>query len=724
MLATAGKIAQRARAVAPRAVRSFSAESSPAPIVSAGNILPVICHASSVIGGNSFKFADATLFGDQSGGKTSTAIALLGLPNYFEIHNEIATKRPVRIVAQNTDHEEVRVQFSPRGKVISDPNVIRARMMEMNSGEITSDPIMMYLYSSRVPNMVLTDTPGYFQTEEEGQDENLPELVEQMNNEYLMIEESIKLVVLDATKDRATSTALKHVRRAGQMQNAMGILTKCDLVPNRDVLVGTLTDNRFGFGLGKVGVVLRSGEAVKEGTTVEEQLEVEKKFFVDNDITTVPTGIPHLRDVISSTQLERAMEQLPNMMRQVDKSRAKLAENLAMLSSLSQGDNVKSVAAGMDKLVESLHPIAPTRITFERQMRERIHETVQAKVLSLIEKNFTGLPPTYSNVLPETSTTTPIDTTRCLNAFRKATRTIDGQKALYWDDDRKAFDQTTVYGSCAVVLERDEMEKAYQANLAQMIPTAFVRFLMTGKSREHRKSWMARVELLVDDLIDDDIASDCVAVSMEEIVNAVDACYGNVETEESRMVKAFFEYILHKIVERTSSEQLGHGISTMILREKRPLVPLTDMSAAVMKRANISYEDAVMLWDDEKFPLRYPIYGGVWTQAWLDVFIEMITDDIYRMVATSVNDPLIRETFEISLRYFEGNNFKNEADDILRKDTELEKFHKIFADAMQVAKTKRKEREHDAKEREEREEERKSKKSKRSKKNRTGPLQF
>lgn len=382
--------------------------------------------------------------GNQSAGKSSVCAALLGI-DLFPTGSNMVTRRPLELTLLRAKRgEAVYGQFGAFGDKIYDIAELTRRIASANAevaedeagGGVSTDPIRLTISSPTVLPMVLVDVPGYIAVTKHGQREDLPEQIEKMCDAYVRDSNYIKLVVMSATVDRANSLALAKLKRAGQMHNAFGVLTKLDLVTNGsggsggdDVVFGSnngkvtdmLTDADYAPGLGLVGVVMRTSQEQDGGVTIAQSIHAEQRHFVRHGliveadvaeavadggdvtgITTLPTtthtqllngngvvegvklGVPFLQQALSREHLRKTAASIPSLVKQLDVVIARAKSNSSLLSQLAKQPDLDVISRELGKILDDMSAWSPRRRAFELQLntalqsfiRDTVHESL------------------------------------------------------------------------------------------------------------------------------------------------------------------------------------------------------------------------------------------------------------------------------------------------------------------------------------------------------------
>lgn len=211
---------------------------------------------------SSLTLPSIVVVGGQSSGKSSVLEAIVG-HEFLPKGSNMVTRRPIELTLINTPDAQAEYGEFPAlglGKV-TDFTQIQKTLRDLNLAVppevcVTDDPIQLRIYSPRVPDLSLTDLPGYIQVTGLDQPEELERKIIDLCDKYIKAP-NIILAVSSADADLATSTSLRAARRADPRgERTIGVVTKMDLVdPNQGANI--LNNRQLPLRLGYVGVVCK-----------------------------------------------------------------------------------------------------------------------------------------------------------------------------------------------------------------------------------------------------------------------------------------------------------------------------------------------------------------------------------------------------------------------------------------------------------------------------------
>ena len=202
------------------------------------------------------------VIGSQSSGKSSVLEAIVG-HEFLPKGSNMITRRPIELTLVNTPEAQTDYGEFPAlglGKII-DFSHIQKTLTDLNLAVpaeecVSDDPIRLSIYSPNVPDLSLTDLPGYIQVSGLDQPPELKQKIADLCDKYIQAP-NIILAISSADSDLANSTALRASKRVDPRgERTIGVVTKMDLVePTRGASI--LDDKNYPLRLGYVGVVSR-----------------------------------------------------------------------------------------------------------------------------------------------------------------------------------------------------------------------------------------------------------------------------------------------------------------------------------------------------------------------------------------------------------------------------------------------------------------------------------
>lgn len=252
-------------------------------LISIINKLQEICANTNV--NSKIQLPQIVVVGSQSSGKSSILESIVG-KDFLPRGSGIVTRRPLILQLKNSTGKEW-AEFLHLGKekiedfqrVHDEIEKETIRIAGSNKG-ISSEPIILKIFSPNVVDLTLVDLPGVVKVPIGDQPEDIDSLVRNLILEYISNPNAIILAITPATMDLATSDALKLAKEVDPYyQRTIGVITKIDLMDHGTDAVDILSNKIFPLKLGYIGVVLRSQKDSKNKKPIQEALNSETEFF-------------------------------------------------------------------------------------------------------------------------------------------------------------------------------------------------------------------------------------------------------------------------------------------------------------------------------------------------------------------------------------------------------------------------------------------------------------
>ncbi|XP_071108236.1 interferon-induced GTP-binding protein Mx-like [Haliotis cracherodii] len=262
------------------------------------------------------------VIGDQSAGKSSVLEAISGvqLPRGTGIvtrcplemrmkHSEDEDRWEGKIMYKDVHdmaHEEIMLNRESVGELVRKAQ----KDMTDSAKGISDELITLEVTSSDVPDLTVIDLPGIARNAVEGQPFDIEARIKNMIRRYIGRQETIILAVLQCNVDIATCEALKMAKEFdAEGGRTLGVLTKPDLLDKgaETGVVRILNNMEFTLSKGYIIVKCRGQQAISDGQTLKQALQVEEDFFKSHrhfsSLRPSQWGIPNL-----STRLSRELK--------------------------------------------------------------------------------------------------------------------------------------------------------------------------------------------------------------------------------------------------------------------------------------------------------------------------------------------------------------------------------------------------------------------------------
>ncbi|XP_067672971.1 interferon-induced GTP-binding protein Mx1-like isoform X1 [Haliotis asinina] len=292
------------------------------------------------------------VIGDQSAGKSSVLEAISGVQ--LPRGTGIVTRCPLEMRMKHSEdkdmwegkimykdkhdmhHEEVILNRESVG------DLVRKAQNKMTDGAkgISDNLITLEVTSSDVPDLTVIDLPGIARNAVDGQPVDIEARIKDMIRKYVKRQETIILAVLQCNVDIATCEALKMAKEFdGEGGRTLGVLTKPDLLDKgaETSVMRILNNMEFTLSKGYIIVKCRGQEAVSEGQSLKQALDVEEDFFRSHrhfsSLRPSQWGIPNLSERLSRELKKHIKKLLPELKEDV---RRKLLETEKQLHDLGE----------------------------------------------------------------------------------------------------------------------------------------------------------------------------------------------------------------------------------------------------------------------------------------------------------------------------------------------------------------------------------------------------
>ncbi|XP_071111276.1 interferon-induced GTP-binding protein Mx-like [Haliotis cracherodii] len=292
------------------------------------------------------------VIGDQSAGKSSVLEAISGvqLPRGTGIvtrcplemrmkHSEVEDRWEGKIMYKDMHdmtHEEIILNRESVGELVRKAQ----KDMTDSAKGISDELITLEVTSSDVPDLTVIDLPGIARNAVEGQPSDIETRIKNMIRRYIERQETIILAVLQCNVDIATCEALKMAKEFdAEGGRTLGVLTKPDLLDKgaESGVVRILNNMEFTLSKGYIIVKCRGQEAISDGQSLKQALEVEEDFFKSHrhfsSLRPSQWGIPNLSGRLSRELKIHIKKLLPDLKEDV---RSKLLETERDLHELGE----------------------------------------------------------------------------------------------------------------------------------------------------------------------------------------------------------------------------------------------------------------------------------------------------------------------------------------------------------------------------------------------------
>lgn len=662
-------------------------------------VIPTLVKLERVLG-VTLKTPRLVVVGNQSAGKSSVLEAIVGT-HFLPTGNKMVTTRPLHLSLIRSQ-TGIWAEFDD-GRKIFDFKVVQELLREKNDGDVTEDPIALTIYSPEVHNVNLVDLPGYVHALRKGQDADLPHRIAKLCDGYVRDPENIIVAVASAAEDIAVSMGVKEAQQSEEsLARSIGVLTKMDLLKSRKHIVSILRNEDYPLGMGYVGVRCRTRKEYESGKTFKDVLKIEEKFIkrsrlrsYDGDLR---LGIPTLRRILSEEQLRRSASSFPHILQLLDEKIEDAAKDEQFLLAIAGEKDLKNVARELERLVNKFHPTSPDRLEFEASVRDLIGDAVHQTWFDAMDDSFAFTDPPSPLASPNLSA-------RLTDGYKASSHEEKVQRAA-----KSLLSQTGFAPDSHFVESRDRMERALvfgaggtpdkfdDASLASLATSTasdgalapFYKYVFPENTNRARPAWQEGLENTVETVLEEgDLVGACRTLTVDSLLKFVDSAAEAGTKRESILALHFFRYLVKKIASEINSDGLSSNIQGMIRREKRAVVSypaLASETAELLRSPEpssglASWAQGVLGTSSHKWPLVLPIYGQVFTQAYMGAVVDRVSNDIFRSLAVELLNPMILEAIFFSLNMFKSGRLRRAAKKQLEYVQELKGYRRTILSA-------------------------------------------
>nr|ANM86800.1 dynamin-related protein 1 [Stygiella incarcerata] len=296
--------------------------------------------------------------GSQSSGKSSVLEAIMGR-EFLPRGTGIVTRCPIVLQMnqiskeKSGDLEWVEFGHLP-SKRFTDfrevDGIIRDRTNQIcGPSGISSNPIVVKVFSPNVVPLTLVDLPGLTRIATHGQPQDIVSQIEEMVITEITRESSLILAVSSAADDLANSDALRFAHQVDPTgSRTIGVLTNLDRAQDKSKVVRVIDQEEYHLHFGFVGVVNRSKAHLDAGMTVAEGIEMEERFLRSEPAFSSivgQMGSRFLREKLSKILCNRVKEVFPRLEEELGHIKRQAQTELRSLGfPLGESDQARELA--------------------------------------------------------------------------------------------------------------------------------------------------------------------------------------------------------------------------------------------------------------------------------------------------------------------------------------------------------------------------------------------
>lgn len=284
-----------------------------------------------------------TVLGEQSAGKSSILESIVGM-NFLPRGSGVVTRRPLELRLKKMNIAVPYFVFPrdfPGKKFTSQEEVCNTieQLTDKVAGVdkfISSDPIVLEVFSASVPDLSLVDLPGITRIPIGRQPANIEEITKGLIKHYCASPDSLILCVIPANIDITTSDALLFARQLDPSgSRTLGVLTKIDLMDEGTDCLKVLLNQEVKLTHGFVGVKGRNQREVTAKKTVKDAIQAELDYFYRHPMYSgLPSellGTSSLIGRLSKVLYEMVQSALPRIQREIVERKKRARDTLDAL---------------------------------------------------------------------------------------------------------------------------------------------------------------------------------------------------------------------------------------------------------------------------------------------------------------------------------------------------------------------------------------------------------
>lgn len=634
-------------------------------------------------------FPRLVVVGNQSSGKSSVLDGLMG-EDILPKGDSMVTRRPIEVTLIKDSSRWGRIDG---GKVLSLEDMKKEIGYGNADVDFTDVPIKIEYHSPDVFDLNLVDLPGYITAVKEGQDKTLPKKIKSMCAKYLQDEQNMILCVVSAGADVATSVAVNQARKYDEGEDrTLGVLTKIDLSKPR-VVRKILNNEEYRLPLGYIGVRCRTFDEIVDGVDFNQLIQIEGKFIKEKRMVDLPIGLPFLRQKLSDLLLHRIVSMFPEILRRIDLVIEDKTKNSDMLTQLYKHRDLERIARKLEQLINHFHVNSPSRMELEIECRQAIQKLLNDK-FSAIDGAAGPIPfeseleqVTVKKDLPydyqDYDITANIQYTHTLNEDVYLRNHLKENKP----DNQTLMNDLLIYGENTPKHMNDE--KLRKMNLNIKLNNIISRHLFPYISENYqieKSEWHQKLNSTVENLADNQIGEESRQVVIKTLIDFVERLSQQKSKGDTdqQLAKFFFQYLISKINERTDYQLVAEQITFMLKRESRPQADFYNMMRKIWEyldnhHIQLNEMDGWIIKGKNKY-YKFPVFNQLWAHGYNQIMRDRMADDIYRIYAVNVINPLIFETLHNSLKLFKSGVIFREAKKQIAEQKKLEEIRGLIKD--------------------------------------------
>jgi len=628
----------------PLGIRKFSTK------FNSGKLLEAVSELS-MYGIHLNKFPSMVFIGPQSTGKTSLVEAIINASGLFPVDMKMATKTPMHITTLKSDNASYQVGDKEYYR-LSDAAQEISRLNE----NVNVRQINIVVRSPNLCNTIFYDLPGLFSTTDSSDDPEISNRfkkeVKNMVGNFLSKKNIVPVVVHSAPSDPATNAALKFLYRNHRAEDAIGVITKVDLLEgqNTSYLQKMLNDEAYKLGHGYCAVVLLNDMDKQNGMTIEDKKEFEKKYFAQHTHFK-KAGVPTLCSMISDILAQKISENIPTIVKNIDDKIESLQHSKNFLHGIIDGNNT-NLSRNLEIMAEKLVTSAPERAEFEQQLKQRFGKDIRTHLSDHLAKQPVIIEPSDKLV---------------------DNHIIKYLKNKHITDEN--FGDLFSYGHTTTIFLDNETLRRYYGNeqyLAFM--SEFIEPYVNDNLGVKRRQWIKQLMVCFDKLLKDETIHHIIKNNTIQLL----CQYITDDPYLNESDKKFVEYIINEIGNEIFESKIKYCISAIINLEKRPIIHQRDIQKYLYDNYRHVFGIERGLFGHTAHKKRLEIFGQLWNEANINLAIGNMIDNCYRNVAVNLIDVILKEIVQRIIDMFRKEYATKQRDEMSKKIKKLQEIREIL----------------------------------------------
>jgi len=345
------------------------------------------------------------------------------------------------------------------------------------------------------------------------------------------------------------------------------------------------------------------------------------------------------------------------------------------------------VAKELEKLVNAFHPTSPVRLEFEKTLRNIIKDLTHRYWDNAVHKVYGPL----STRVTLDSVTSPIPPKDSISVHLSRNLLSHLSFNSSHSAQTEEFASFLIYGDGSPdKLEDRILENLDRSILATALHTPFYSHILSQDYQNQKMKWQANLVETVERVLEHKPADDIAGLAYSAQKSAFDHLINFVETfaeshnrdsETAKLARFFFRYLLEQVAARTDEENLTKSLAALLLREKRAYADYFEFHHRCREVLKVAVEAPGFFESGRNFPVPIVAYHDIWTKSYFEVVKARSSDDIFRLIAVDLINPLIFETIHYSLNLFKSGRVQRESSKQLKVLAELEHHRGVLAKA-------------------------------------------